>query len=267
MSSLLIGVAAWSPAAFGLTLFAMQWLSREVGYWVGRRSVTAYGKSYEGVGAIVTAILGLLAFVLALTLAFANSRFAERLAGTLAEANAIGTAWLRAEAIGHPRGEAIARLLEDYTKVRIEFLRAPADEVQQINQRTSTLQNEIWGHAAAIVRERPDPVATALMISLNETFDATTAERFADAFRIPPQLSWLLLGMSMTGMGAFGFQLGLKGVRLRIPSLILTALWTVVIFDILDIASPRLGTIRTSTMAYEWTLQGFSGGIRIPPAP
>jgi hypothetical protein len=40
-------------------------------------------------------MLGLLAFVLALTLSFANSRFSERIQGTLNEANAIGTAWLR----------------------------------------------------------------------------------------------------------------------------------------------------------------------------
>ena len=37
------------------------------------------------------------AFVLALTLSFANTRFSERRAGTLAEANAIGTAWLRGQ--------------------------------------------------------------------------------------------------------------------------------------------------------------------------
>jgi hypothetical protein len=60
-------------------------------------------------------MLSLLAFVLALTLSFANTRFSERVEGTLAEANAIGTAWLRAEAIGHVRGPEIAKLLEEYT--------------------------------------------------------------------------------------------------------------------------------------------------------
>ncbi|WP_424812828.1 hypothetical protein [Roseococcus sp. YIM B11640] len=269
MLELLVEIAAWSSFAFAAVIFVIQVLAREAGYWIGRRSIRFYGKSHEGVGSIVAAVMGLLAFVLALTLSFANSRFTERRDGTLAEANAIGTAWLRAEAIGHPRGQAVARLLEDYTRLRIEFLRAPNDPavLQQLNQRTSNLQNDIWGHVTAIVRERADPISNSLMTSLNETFDATTAERFADSFRIPPQLSWLLLGMSMTAMAAFGFQLGLKEAPLRIPALILTGLWTVVIFDILDIASPRLGTMRTSTLAYEWTLQGFSGGIRIPPAP
>src|SRR6516162_5266441 len=76
----------------------------------------------EGVGVVVGGMLSLLAFVLALTLSFANSRFSERVAGTLTEANAIGTAWLRAEAIGHVRGPEIAKLLEEYTQIRREFV-------------------------------------------------------------------------------------------------------------------------------------------------
>ncbi len=65
-------------------------------------------RPHEGVGVLVGGLLGLLAFVLALTLSFASERFNERRSGTLAEANAIGTAWLRAKAIGQPRGDEIA---------------------------------------------------------------------------------------------------------------------------------------------------------------
>ena len=74
---------------------------------------------------MVGGLLGLLAFVLALTLSFGSARFEERRQGTLAEANAIGTAWLRAEATGHPRGSEIARLLEDYGRLRKDYLQAP----------------------------------------------------------------------------------------------------------------------------------------------
>jgi hypothetical protein len=71
---------------------------------------------------VVGGMLSLLAFVLALTLSFANNRFSERVEGTLSEANAIGTAWLRAEAIGHVRGPEIAKLLEEYTRLRRDSL-------------------------------------------------------------------------------------------------------------------------------------------------
>lgn len=51
-------------------------------------------------GILVGGFLALLAFVLELTLSFASERFSDRRNATLNEANAIGTAWLRARAIG-----------------------------------------------------------------------------------------------------------------------------------------------------------------------
>ena len=44
-------------------------------------------------------------------------------------------------------------------------------------------------------------------------------------------------------------------------------MWTTVIVDILDLASPRIGAFRASTAVYDWTLQGFKGGLQIPPLP
>jgi hypothetical protein len=214
-------------------------------------------------------MLGLLAFVLALTLSFANGRFAERRAGSLEEANAIGTAWLRAEAIQDPRGNEIAQLLEDYTKLRIEFVQAGQDQsvLDQLNRRTNAMQSKIWGYLAGIVRDQPNPVSTALQASLNDVFDTATAARFAFAFRMPTELFWLLIALTLLSMAALGYQLGLSGKPMRGLVVLLTAMWTLVIVDILDLAAPRLGEFRTSVAVYEWTLQGFKGGVTIQPSP
>jgi hypothetical protein len=267
--ALITEIAAWSVAAFGLLLLATQMLAREIGYWLGRRHAARHEGRAEGVGVVVGAMLGLLAFVLALTLSFANTRFGERRAGTLAEANAIGTAWLRAEAIDHPRSAEIARLLEEYARVRADFVRAPLDAAatEAANRRTGELQVEIWGHVAGLVRERADPVTSSLMAAINETFDASTAERFAYAFTLPSQLFWLLIGMALLGMVALGYQLGLRRNPLRVLATLLTAMWTVVIVSILDLAAARVGTLRTGAVAYEWTLDGFRGGVNVPPLP
>lgn len=262
-------LAAWSITAFAALLFGAQLVARELGTWIGQRYAARHDGAAEGTGILVGAMLGLLGFVLALTLSFANARYEERRAGTLAEANAIGTAWLRAEAVGHPRGAEIARLLEGYTVLRADYVRAPRDRslIAGLNERTGAVQAEIWGHLSALVRERTDPVVVSLMTALNEVFDMATAERFAHAQRLPDQLFWLLVGMALLGMAAVGFQLGLRGRPLRVLSMLLTAMWTVVILDILDLAAPRLGTFRTSATVYEWTLQGFQGNPRIPPVP
>jgi hypothetical protein len=266
---LLTAIAAHSLVLFGLVLFVVQLGVHEFGYRIGRRQAGRREAVGDSVGVVVGGMLGLLAFVLALTLSFANTGFTERRAGTLAEANAISTAWLRAHAIGHPRGEAIARLLEQYTHLRIDFIQAEDDsaKLDDINRRTNALQTEIWGHAAAIARERPDAVVSSLLASLNEAFDMTQASRFAYRLRLPPELFWLLIGMALIGMCALGYQVGLRGRPLHGLAALLTLMWTVVIVDIVDLASARIGSLRTSAAVYEWTLQSFQSGVPIPPPP
>ncbi len=262
-------LAAWSLFAFAVLLFAAQVLAREIGYRIGRRYASTRAAQADGIGIVVTSILGLLAFVLALTLSFASTRFDERRAGTLAEANAIGTAWLRAEAIGGPRALAIARLLRAYAVVRADFIRAPRDAaaIAALNQRTQDLQNEIWGHMAALLRDRQDPVAAGFMAAVNDVFDTATQERFFYEFSVPAPLFWLLLAMALIGMTALGVQLGLKGRQPRALAILLTILWTLVLVDILDLAAARVGEVRTSALVYDWTIQGMAGDVVIPPPP
>jgi hypothetical protein len=60
---------------------------------------------------------------------------------------------------------------------------------------------------------------------------------------------------------------GLRGNPSHVLAALLTLMWTAVIVDILDLATPRMGALRTSAAVYEWTLQGFQGGVPIPPPP
>lgn len=255
-------LADWSLLAFALFLFVVEVAAYITGHQLGQRQRAKSSGDAEGVGFIVGGILGLLAFVLALTLSYANTRFAERRHTTLEEANAIGTAWLRAQAIDHPRGHEIATRLEEYTRERKRFQQAHrlSAELEESNKRTSNLQAEIWGDMVAISRERTDPIAAALMQALNDTFDMSTAQRFANEAKYPPQMFWLLIGLALISVGALGYQLGLKDQKTYILVGVLIAVWTAVIVVILDISAPRIGAIRTGTAVYDWTLEGFKGG-------
>jgi hypothetical protein len=257
--TILAEILAFSLFAFWLVFFAIQWAAQALGAWLGRRHTARGTAPAEGVGVVVGGMLGLLAFVLALTLSFATTRFEERRQGTLMEANALGTAWLRAKAIGHPRGEELAKLFEDYTRLRADFIKAPAsrDAVRAINDKTSELQNRIWEHVTVIVRERPDAISSSLMAATNEVFDRSTAERFAFSLTMPPQMVWLLMGIAVLSIGALGYQLGMRGLSLPILSVLLIAMWTSVIVVILDLSAPRIGSLRSSAAVYYWTLEGF----------
>src|SRR5215471_11857949 len=201
--TVLAAIADWSILAFASLLLSAQLLTYGAGYWLGyRRKAGGEEVQAEGVSVVVGGMLGLLAFVLALTLSFANTRFTERLEGTLAEANAIGTAWLRAEAIGHVRGPEIAKLLEEYAQLRRDYVREGQVQtvIDELNRQTNALQSKMWGHMAAIVREQPDPVSASLMAALNEAFDQATAERFAYNLRLPSPI----FGMTLLGTAALG---------------------------------------------------------------
>ena len=167
--------------------------------------------------------------------------------------------------MGHPGGGEVAKLLEEYTELRADFIRAPADRevVRAINDQTSALQNRIWDHVTAIVRERPDAISAALMAATNEVFDSSTAERFAFNQSMPVQMVLLLMGIAVLGIGALGYQLGMRGLSLQILSVLLIGMWTSVIVVILDLSAPRIGSMRSSAAAYYWTLDGFTPN----PAP
>ena len=264
-----IELAAWSLLAFCLLLLFLQIVAREAGHAIGVVRARQKEETDEGVNVVVSSILALTVFVMAFSLSLSINRNDERRAGALNEANAIGTAWLQAKAIDHPRAAAIAKLVEEYARQRVEFELADfgSPRIAAANTASSALQTEIWGHLTVLVREQPGPITASLMNSLNATFDASTAMRFAMGYRLPPQLGWLLLLLNLTGMAVLGYQFGLQGKRHRVLATLMSILWTGTLVGILDIGSPRLGLFRTDVSAYEWTLQGFSDIPTPPIAP
>jgi hypothetical protein len=265
--TILADLATYSLWALAALVLAAQIIAREVGFALGRHRAARKETADEGIGVVTGSILGLMAFVLAFNLSIATTRHSERRLASLQEANAIGTSWLQARAIDSPHAAAIARILQDYTAERIVFVQADREspEIGDSLARTAAMQTRIWGHVTALLREAPGPAATSLMNSVNHTFDMTTAMRFAMAYAMPPQLIWLLLALSSVGMGVLGYQFGLTGRHHRVLSLLAGVLWTAVVVEIFDIGSPRLGSFRTDTYAYDWTIAGF-GDIPVPGA-
>lgn len=270
---LLVNVAAWSLLAFAALMVALQFAALATGNLIGRRWARriAAGDSdpVEGVGVVVGGLLGLLAFTLSISIGIADKRYDDRRKAALEEANAIGTAWLRAQAIGHPRGTEIARLLEGYTEQRIAWISAAAGSpaIDGALRANGDAQTVMWGHAAAIARERTDPVVVSLLTSLNDVFDRATETRWSFSTQAPPELAWMLLLLTLVSVGAIGFQWGLKQRWYPVVATLLLVAWSACLVLIVDLANARIGATRVDVAAYAWTLEGFRGGAPIPPAP
>src|SRR3954452_2841676 len=70
-------------------------------------------------GTMISAVLGLLALLVAFTFSIAIDRFDTRRANVLNEANAIGTTYLRAQLLEQPYRGRISQLLIRYTDNRL----------------------------------------------------------------------------------------------------------------------------------------------------
>src|SRR3712207_1874890 len=119
MTSMLSTLADRGLLPLGALLLALLLASNEIGYRLGRRRAAQRTEAQEtNMGMLTTGMLGLLAFTLGLTISIAESRYEARRDLVVTEANAIGTAWLRAGFVRGPEGAEIRRELEDYTRVR-----------------------------------------------------------------------------------------------------------------------------------------------------
>lgn len=262
---MMMELAAWNLLVFFLVLVVLQLVSKEIGYRLGMLKKDQPNAKDESIGIVSASIYGLLAFALAFNLSLASTRYGDRRDAVLQEANGIGTLWLQAKAVAHPRAEAIAALTERYVVVRRDAVKADfgSPEVAAASQEISQLQNQMWGHLTALLQESATPQTVQLTGSMNAAFDSTTTTQFAMNRTTPPEVLWLLLGITLLAMLIMGYQFGLNGHPHRALGFTAILVWTSVLFVILDLGSSRIGDIRTDTSVYDSTISSMTA-IPIP---
>jgi hypothetical protein len=189
-------------------------------------------------------------------------RVGERQEAILEEAAAISTALLQTQAIADPRAAEIGRRLDEYQRLRRDFVAAPPDPavLDDFNRRTVAMQAEIWAPLTVIARERPDPVVATLMSSLTAAFDTGNAVRFALDFPLVPALRQLVATVALLTMAALGVLLGVRGKRMAGLVALLIVMSGSVLLYIFDAAAARIGQQRPPTDVYEWNIEAISAG-------
>lgn len=257
-----------SRTLFFIVLLVGLIIAIEIGRALGLRRRAALGDSAdEGANLVVGSVLGLMAFVLALNLSNATSRYEMRLNATLDEVNAIGTAMMQAGAVGGDQAESLTRDLTQYLELRYRYVRATrfSGEIAQVNAETSELQNRIWADLTRRMQASQTPATSSLMNAINNAFDASTAMRLAMEYRMPIQVIGLLLLLSLLGAAAVGYQFGLTRRNGRGPGVLLCLLWCMLVTEIIDIGLARIWSFRTDARVYEWSLEGL--GRPLPADP
>ena len=261
MIRLLQDVIELGIGVFGLFVFAVLALVGEVGFQVGRtreRAAASSDNQNAGISTLTTGMLGFVAFTLAVTIGIAQDRFEARRHATLDEANTIGTAWLRTGLAG-ASGKPIAGLIEEYARARLAYLVAtsPGGATSALS-RTNSLQNEIWQRTLPLLTAMPPALASNLVSSLNEMFDAALVQRYSMESWVPAETMLGLLFGAVLAVGALGYQMGLTGRRQLVLALLLLLMVSGAMAVIVDFNRPSDGFIHVNPAPLEWTIAGFS---------
>lgn len=234
-------IPIWVIYPLSILLFM---LVLEGGFWLGKLMKRKYAvRTDAGVGAISAATLALLAFLLAFTVSFAMQVFTERRQAVVKEANAIGTAYLRAGFIEEPYRTESRDLLEEYVEIRL----APADRynLEKAIIRSEQIQDELWDKAELAVVDNPDPADALYISSLNDVIDIHTERLVVSlAVRVPPAL---LLGMYIVGVFAMlitGIGGGYIKNRNFIAQLVLVLVLALVFYLIVDLDRSSQGLLQ-----------------------
>ena len=232
-----------------IVTLAIVLLSAEAGWRMGayvRPQVTS--KKDMPVGAVVGAILSLLAFMLAFTFNMGANRYDVRRALVVAEANAIGTTYLRTALLPEPHRSQAQDALRQYTGLRLRGIDTITS--QDVMAQIAVLQDKLWAGAAAAGAANPDAVTTGLYIqSLNEMIDLDATRVAAGRNRIPDSIWFVLYCVTILSMVALGFQFGLGGPLSRTAIILLGMVFTAVILLIADLDRPQGGIVQIGQQA------------------
>jgi len=237
----------WIAVALLVSMF----FAVEAGFRLGRANKNAATEaSKTHVNATQASTLGILALLLAFTLSMSLQRFEARSDAVVNEANAIGTAYLRADLLPVSVREDVRHLLRDYVDLRVSgsALSIVRDEERgALLARATHVQGRLWDLARKAAGMEPNPVTTGLFIqALNEMIDSYGRLNAAVSRQVPESVVWLLYGTFLITGAIVGFSYGVTRQRPSLPSVAMVALIVALIFVILDLDRPRRGLILVS---------------------
>jgi hypothetical protein len=218
----------------------------------------------EPFGVLQGALLGVVGLILAFGLTLAVGRYEDRRAAVVAEANAIGTTYLRAQLLAEPVRDRSLVLLRDYTdltlRISSEVPGGPA--MRRTAAAEAAIQRELWRLAGQAIDAAPLASAPRLYVdSLNTMIDQQTVRISALGNRVPGAVLALEVIGAAVALGLLGLYLSVLG-RGFLPMLLAAALVTMLLLVTFDLDRPTRGLITIPATP----LQSLRASMAQPPA-
>ena len=246
-------------------LFLIPFLAVLLPLLIGQRfGVAARKKSDEvphtQVNTVVVTAFGLLALMIAFTFQIAASRYEARKQLLMDEVTKIRTTYLRAGLIPEPYRTNTKSLLIEYVDDRLQVA-YDLEALGRALNRSEQILDTLWKYSEILAEKDRSSEAFALyIISVNEMVDAQNQRlTVALQYRIPSAVIIALFTIEIFSMLVLGYQFGISGKGNSKLNLVLSLIFTVVIFLILVLDRPELGLARLNQKPMQMLQEQMQG--------
>jgi len=232
-----------NPFVVFVVALVVQWAAAYAGDLIRKRVRPFKQGERDDFDILRNAGLTLLGLIIGFSFAMAVSRYDQRKNSEEVEANAIGTAYLRADLLPASDASRLRDLLRKYISTRISFYEA-SDERQagSINADTQRLQADLWNTVRNAAATQQTPIIALAISGINDVLNSQGITQAAWWNRIPGA-AWALMGLIAISCNLL---LGYGEHRTNIFLLVLPTIISISFFLIADIDSPRGGVIRVT---------------------
>jgi hypothetical protein len=232
--------------AFGLIAGLV--VAHEIGFWLGSLTRSADEPFDRQVGLVRTSTGALVAFLIGFAFSGAASRFVDRADIVVKEANALGTAYLRADAIAEPQRGELKAALKEYTADRVSLLnREGRDRIDPLLAKVSGLHERMWRSAIEATQGNA-PLMGVVLPPINEVIDLHSVHLAMARRHLPIPIMTMLLGTAAISVCMIGFGNGRVGRRFSVLDSVYGVVLALALWMTIDLDYPGIGLIRVSNL-------------------
>jgi hypothetical protein len=223
--------------------------STEIGFRLGlRKAHRSRDEDNAPKGIITGSILGLVSFLLAFTFSIAAQNYTDRRGIVLEEANAIGTAFLRADLLPEAEAQLIRSKLIEYTEDRVRAVDpdATVQEVFVAIDAAKQIHQTSWEVVAKLTRENPTPANALVISAINQVIDLHASRVALGTRYFIPKPIWISLFLvSCIALATTGYRYGESyGYRPDLlPGMVIA--FALIVTLIADLNHPKYGFLYT----------------------
>ena len=232
--------------------------AHEIGFWLGSLTRSADEPFDRQVALVRASTAALVAFLIGFAFSGAASRFVDRLDIIVKEANALGTAYLRADTIAEPQRGELKAALKEYTTDRVTLLsREGRDLIEPLLAKVNGLHERMW-QSAIKGTQQSAPLMGIVLPPINQIIDLHSMHLAMARRHLPIPIMTALLGTAAIGVGMLGFGNGRVGRRFSMLDSVYGAVLVVALWMTIDLDYPGIGIIRVSNLPVVETLAAMN---------